>query len=90
MRVDLGLFEEDDLLFQGKITVADSECEEENELIKIKYQIISDEAIIQLRVFRDGEQVIKSTLCMPIHESEDWESIELAGYTLAFKCGLNA
>jgi hypothetical protein len=28
-------------------------------------------------------------LDMPVHESTDWESIDLAGYTLGFRCSLD-
>ena len=90
MQVELGLFEGDNLLFQGEINVTENEYKEENEILKIKHQLINDEAIIELRVMDQGEQIIKSTLNMPVHESEDWESIELANFTLAFKCKLNA
>ena len=90
MRVDLGLFEGDNLLFEGGITVTDKEYEEENEIIKLKHQLVNDEAVIELCIFNDGKQIQKSKLNMPIHESEDWESIELDKFTLAFKCKLNA
>jgi hypothetical protein len=90
VRVELGLFEEDNLLFQGEINVTDTEYQEENELVKLKHQLINDEAIIELRIFNEDEQIVISTLNMPVHESEDWESIEMASYTLAFKCKLNA
>lgn len=90
MRVELGLFQNDKLLFQGEIKVTEKEYQEENEMIKLKHQLVNDEAIIEMRVFKNGEQVIKSTLDMPVHQSEDWESIELAQFTLAFKCKLNA
>lgn len=53
MRVELGIFEEDNLLFQGEINVTDTEYKEENELIKLKHQLINDEAIIELRIFNE-------------------------------------
>ncbi len=90
MRVELGLFDGDSLLFQGEINIIEKEYEEENEIIKLKHQLINDEAIIELRILNEGEQIIRSTLNIPVHESEDWESIDLAGFTLAFKCKLNA
>lgn len=90
MRVELGIFESDNLLFQGEITITEEEYEEENEIIRLKHQLINNEAIIELRIFDGGVQVIKSSLNMPIHESDDWESIELVDFTLAFKCKLNA
>ena len=90
MQVELGLFEGDSLLFQGEINITENEYQEENEIIKLKHQLISDEAIIEMRIFNEGKQIIKSTLNMPVHESDDWESIELSNFTLAFKCKLNA
>jgi len=90
VRVELGIFESDNLLFQGEITITEEEYEEENEIIRLKHQLINNEAIIELRIFDGGVQVIKSSLNMPIHESDDWESIELVDFTLAFKCKLNA
>jgi hypothetical protein len=38
---------------------------------------------VELALF-DGE------LHMPIHESDDWETIELENYTFAFWCHLDA
>ena len=90
MRVDLGIFEGDNLLFQGGIAITDKEYKEENEIVTLKHQLVNDEAVIELRIFNEGEQILKSKLNMPIHESEDWESIELDKFTLAFKCKLNA
>lgn len=90
MRVEIGLFEEDNLLFQGEIKVKENEFQEENEIIKLKHQLINDEENIEVQIFNNEEEVTKSTLYMPVHESEDWESIKLVNFTLAFKCKLNA
>lgn len=90
MLIDIGLFQGGELLQQGKIKVTEQEHVDENEVISLKHQLIEDIVRIELRVFENGEQQIKSNLDMPIHQSDDWESIELAKYTLAFKCRLNA
>ena len=90
MLVEIGLFQGDELLLRGKIKVTDQEQNEENEVIALKHQLIDDIARIELRVFDHGEQQIKSNLDIPVHQSDDWESIELAQYTLAFRCSLNS
>jgi hypothetical protein len=87
--IDIGLFHGDELLQQGKIKVTEQEHTDENEVISLKHQLTDNMARIELRVFENGEQQIKSNLDMPVHQSDDWESIELAQYTLAFRCSLN-
>ncbi|MEX2962864.1 hypothetical protein [Microbulbifer sp. TYP-18] len=89
MLIDIGLFQEDELLQQSKIKVTEQEQIDENGAISLKRQLIEDVARIELRVYENGEQQIKSNLDMPVHQSDDWESIELAQYTLAFRCSLN-
>ena len=90
MLIDIGLFHGDELLQQSKIKVTEQEHTDENEVISMKHQLTDNMARIELRVFENGEQQIKSNLDMPVHQSDDWESIELAQYTLAFRCSLNA
>ncbi|MFG1497324.1 hypothetical protein ABMA57_11880 [Saccharospirillum sp. HFRX-1] len=90
MLIDIGLFQGDELLQQGKIKVTEQEQTYRNDVISLKHQLIEDIARIELRVFDNGEQQIKSNLDMPVHQSDDWESIEMAQYTLAFRCSLNA
>ena len=51
---------------------------------------LGDEAAdIVLDEFAESIELKHSTLLMPVHESADWESIELGKYTLAFWCRLN-
>ncbi len=90
MRVDFGLFKEDELLQRGIITVTDKQITESFENLNISHRLLEGAAEIVIEVLSDGERSIKSTLNMPVHESEDWESIEMAQFTLAFKCLLNA
>ena len=90
MLIEFGLFQGDELLQRGRIKVTGFEQFEENEQISVKHQLVEKTAFIELRVFENGVQQIKSNLEMPIHQSDDWESIELAKYTLAFRCNLNA
>tara|TARA_R110000823_G_C15902677_1_gene497084 strand:- start:102 stop:374 length:273 start_codon:yes stop_codon:yes gene_type:complete len=90
MLIDIGLFLGNQLLQQGKIKVTEKETIDESDVISLKHQLIEDIARLELRVFENGDQQMKSTLDVPVHQSGDWESIELANYTLAFRCSLNA
>lgn len=90
MLVEIGLFFGEQLLERRAIRITDQEAIDENEVISLSHRLVNDVAKVELRVFDGGVQKIKSNLEMPVHESEDWESIELADYTLAFKCRLNA
>lgn len=91
MHVDLGLFFGDELLKKMTIRISESECVDEDELIYLRHKLNSDEnvASIHLRVLSGGKQSIRTHLVMPIHQSDDWESIELGEYTLAFRCRLH-
>ncbi len=88
--IEIGLFQGDELLQRGRIRVTEREQLEKNDLISLKHQLVENTARLELRVFEDGVQQIKSNLEMPVHQSDDWESIELAQYTLAFRCNLDA
>lgn len=89
MQVEFGLFRGDKLLHRGSVEITTNEQQEINETLSLKHRLAGEMAIIELRVYEDGMQKIKSEINMPIHESEDWESIELTEYTLAFRCMLN-
>jgi len=88
--VELGLFLGDRLLEKGSIRITAKEVIDKSEVVSLRHRLVDDVAEIELSVFDCGVQKVKSNLEMPVHESEDWESIELAEYTLAFKCRLNA
>lgn len=63
---------------------------EDSSSVTIKHQLLEDSAEITIKVFSEGVRLVESVLDMPIHESDDWESIELAQFTFAFKCRLDA
>lgn len=83
MLIEIGLFQGDELLERGRIKVTEFEQIEENDQISMKHQLIENAALIELHVFRNRVQQFKSNFEMPIHQSNDWGSIELAQYTLA-------
>lgn len=90
MRVELALLFNDKLLGRGNILVTPAEGTDDLGVFKASHKLAGESAIIVLSDFAEGVALRKSTLDMPIHESSDWESIDLAGYTLAFRCRLDA
>lgn len=90
MRVEFGLFDGDDLLHKGALDISDVIASKDYGDLMITHQLEADAAKIIIEVYEEEDRLIRSTLEMPIHESEDWESIELARFTLAFKCKLNS
>ncbi len=88
--MDYGFFEGDELLQKGFLLVTEKELKETHGVLSIKHKLLQEMAEITIEAFTETERHIKSTLHIPIHESGDWESIELAQFTLAFKCILDA
>jgi hypothetical protein len=89
LNVDLGLFKGDVLLHRCSIQINPNEETQDLENLKIRHQLLDEMAEVEILIFECGEQVSKSSLSVPIHESDDWESIELGEFTLAFWCRLN-
>ena len=57
---------------------------------RVQYQLGATAADIVLDDFSGGIDLKRVTLDMPIHESSDWESLDLGNYTVAFWCRLDA
>lgn len=90
MQIQFGLFLVDVLLQKGTLSLSSQERLNEYPSVSIRHCLKSKHAELVLEVFENGQRTVRSTLSVPIQESEDWESIELAQYTLAFKCAVNA
>jgi hypothetical protein len=90
MRVELALLLNDELLGRGTLLVAPFEQADDLGVLKATHRLLESSAIIVLSDFAENIPLRKSTLDMPIHESTDWEGIDLTGYTLAFRCSLHA
>ena len=90
MRVDLALFNGDDLLDRKEITVGASVTVDSFNLFQATHQLGQESAQIVLGNFAGHLGLTKVTLDMPIHESNDWESIDIDGHTLVFWCRLDA
>ena len=90
MFVEFVLFDKDTLLERGAIRVTEeAQC---SHLTKfhIAYQLLGDAAKVVLSNFSPEIGLKTASLDMPVHQSDDWESIELATHTFAFRCALDA
>jgi hypothetical protein len=90
MRVELALFDGDTLLERGEVRIEPTERTSSFRLFQARHKLGTEAANIVLDGFADSVHLKKATLTMPIHQSDDWESIELDKYTLAFWCRLDA
>lgn len=90
MRVELALFDGDALLERTEIVVDASERIDAFRLFRASHKLGAEAADIVLDNFAEPVALKNAKLCMPIHESDDWESIQLDKYTLAFRCRLDA
>ena len=90
MRVDLGLFEGDTLIDRGAFYVGPGKATDTFQHFRATHSLGTDAAEILLSDFSSQVGLKTVTLDMPIHESSDWESIDLDKYTIAFWCRLDA
>ena len=90
MRVDLGLFEGDALLDRGVIRVGPDKATDTFTHFRATHSLGPEAAEVLLADFSSHVGLKSITLDMPIHESADWESIDLDKYTVAFWCRLDA
>ena len=90
MLVEFALLDNDTPLERGAIRVStEAQCSH-LVLFHVAYQLSGDTAKIVLSNFAPSIGLKTVNLDMPVHQSSDWESIQLAKYTLAFRCSLDA
>jgi hypothetical protein len=90
VRVDLALFEGDELLTRDSFRVGAAELSSFSPLFKITHKLGQEAADIVLSEFPTHIDLNTIVLKMPIHESSDWESIDMGRYSLTFWCRLDA
>jgi len=92
MSVEVAFFDADELLCRGTInlTTVESESEfvaERGERFELAYQFEQPASRVFIRCHKDGSLVFRSALRMGVHDSDDWESTDLAEpYQLCFRC----
>jgi hypothetical protein len=90
MLVEFALFDKDTLLERSAVRVCvDAQCTHLAQF-HVAHQLRDDVAKIVLSNFSPNVALKTVNLDMPIHQSSDWESIELEKYTFAFRCSLEA
>ena len=90
MRVELALFDGDTLLERGHFVVGEKQQTTGFRLFQAHHSLWTDSAEVVLDGFAEGAKIRRAALDMPLHDSEDWESIELGAYTLGFLCRVEA
>jgi hypothetical protein len=89
MQVEFGLFDGDTLLERNAVRVtSEAQCAH-LKLFHVAHQLSGDFAKIVLTSFASEVKLKSVSFDMPIHQSSDWESIELDRYTFAFRCSLD-
>ena len=93
MKVNFALFNGDELKYRGWLQIDKERTEISFDgFLKFEHELLDDHASIVMEIYEQstlgfaGNRLLKSTLHMPIHISEDWESIELTKFTFAFRC----
>jgi DNA primase len=90
MLVEFALFDQDTFLERSAIRVTtEAQCAH-LDLLHVAHQLRGDAAKIVLSSFAPAIGLKTVNLHVPVHQSADWESIELAKYTFAFRCSLDA
>jgi hypothetical protein len=90
MHVELALFEGDTMLDRGVIRVVPSKTVDTFSQFRITHRLGANAADVFISDFASHIRLKRSALAMGIHESVDWESINLGDYRLAFWCRLDA
>ena len=90
MHVDLALLENDELLERVQLEVISQPQITETAHFKVRCWLGRTAADVVLEDFAASVDLKRIALDMPVHESKDWESIDLGRYTVAFWCRLEA
>lgn len=90
MLVEFAFFRDDTLLERGAVRVTtEAQCAHLKQF-HIAHQLVGDAAQIVLSNFGPETGLKMSRLEMPVHQSDDWETIQLATHLLVFRCALDA
>ena len=96
MCIELGFFEGDALLVRGRIICKEREASTDlhgagGHVWTLKARYVEPASPVELECRRDGVRLYCAALQVGVHESDDWESIDLADiHTLAFRCRVDA
>lgn len=84
MIVEFGLIKKpDNLVIKGNLFITENERFEKTEVADIWHLLDGSDAKIKISIH---ENQMDWMFLMPVHESENWEVIDLNEYFLQFKC----
>jgi hypothetical protein len=94
MQIDLAFFDDDTLLCRGSVVCSDTESENiltgSDHQFKITHQFEEPASPVFITCLSEDNKLYETALRVGVHNSEDWESIDLAKvHTLAFRCKTN-
>jgi hypothetical protein len=94
MQIDLAFFDEDILLCRGSIVCDETESQTtlsgSGHEFTIKHQFANPASPVFITCLNEDKRLYETALRVGVHDSEDWESIDLAKvHTLAFRCKTN-
>jgi len=82
--VEFGLIKKPkDIVMKGNLYITEEERLEKTEVANICHQIDKNDAHIKITIHENKMDWI---FLVPIHESEDWELVDMNEYFLQFKC----
>jgi len=90
MKVELALFDGEELLQRTMIRIGPDRITDRFNIFTAHHQLGDESAEVVIDGFAEPIALKSTVLDIPIHESEDWESIDLGGYTLAFWCRIDS
>ena len=88
MRIDLALFDGDDLLDRGEVLIGPAIVANSFSLCRVTHQLVGDSAALTLSDFPPHLGIKTIMMDTPIHESANWETQDFGKYMLAFWCRL--
>ena len=95
MVVEIAFFDVDELLCRGEIRIAEVESSKTisgaRHAFDLTYSFEDPACPISIVCRSDSDVLYKAALRMGVHDSDDWESLDLGNiHTMAFFCRLDA
>lgn len=84
MIIEFGLIKKpQDLLIKGNLYITQEERSENTEIANIWHKLDKNDAHVKISIY---ENKMDWVFLIPVHESEDWEVVDMNEYFIQFKC----
>lgn len=84
MIIEFGLIKKpQDLLIKGNLYITQEERSENTEIANIWHKLDKNDAHVKISIY---ENKMDWVFLIPVHESEDWEVVDMDEYFIQFKC----